>query len=529
MKKQRLLFTLGFWILYSTAWAAPQAATGDSEPTGADYFRDAKSYYSSGQYFKAARYVFSAIEMDPQLKREGYAWITVSLMKARLYNAASYFFIKTLQSDHREAIRRVLPETENIFVRAGADLFRKYLVQYTRYEDYDSRNRSAYLYSLGKEALLAGKEEQAIGYLNGISTRSPLWASALLLRATAAAVLGDSARALRDFRECQSRAGDGFSGIEQPRRGQLLREAQDLQARCIAGEARTLYQMNELDEADQTYDQIQKSSMVWPDILFEQAWNAFGRKEYNRALGRLVSYKSPALKFVFNSEVEVLRAQSYLALCLYSDANEVINEFNSKYAKVGEEVKSFTEGNSNQLPVFYEKGKEALRISIYTNNDFLRMLNRFVRGPYFVGLTQTERDIAHEQSLIQQLASQSGVGEYHPEKGFPGFLKQVLQWRKRTVQLLGGAYVKNSLIDYHQALIEDFKKMSFIKLEMLKYAKEQLMNKGAPLKTAERGRGEVSPSRRDYQYYWSFNGEFWNDELGDYVFGLESECGKSGG
>ena len=32
------------------------------------------------------------------------------------------------------------------------------------------------------------------------------------------------------------------------------------------------------------------------------------------------------------------------------------------------------------------------------------------------------------------------------------------------------------------------------------------------------------PSRRDDQYYWSFNGEFWNDELGDYVFGLESQC-----
>ena len=40
----------------------------------------------------------------------------------------------------------------------------------------------------------------------------------------------------------------------------------------------------------------------------------------------------------------------------------------------------------------------------------------------------------------------------------------------------------------------------------------------------ERGRGNVEPRRRDDQFYWSFNGEFWNDELGDYVFGLESEC-----
>jgi len=67
--------------------------------------------------------------------------------------------------------------------------------------------------------------------------------------------------------------------------------------------------------------------------------------------------------------------------------------------------------------------------------------------------------------------------------------------------------------------------MAFIKLEMLGRAKERLMFKRAA--SAERSRGNVRPSRRDDQMFWSFNGEFWNDELGDYVFGLESECGKS--
>ena len=66
----------------------------------------------------------------------------------------------------------------------------------------------------------------------------------------------------------------------------------------VAGEARTLYQMDRFDEADQVYDRIPKASLVWPDILFEQAWNSFGRQEYNRSLGKLVSYKSPALNFM---------------------------------------------------------------------------------------------------------------------------------------------------------------------------------------------------------------------------------------
>jgi hypothetical protein len=64
--------------------------------------------------------------------------------------------------------------------------------------------------------------------------------------------------------------------------------------------------------------------------------------------------------------------------------------------------------------------------------------------------------------------------------------------------------------------------MAFIKLEMLKRAKDQLLfHKNA---STDRTRGNIIPSRRDDQFYWSFNGEFWNDELGDYVFGLESRC-----
>jgi hypothetical protein len=102
-------------------------------------------------------------------------------------------------------------------------------------------------------------------------------------------------------------------------------------------------------------------------------------------------------------------------------------------------------------------------------------------------------------------------------------LEQVVKWRRKTILALGGAFVRNSLLDYHAELIGNFEKMAFIKLEMLNRAKEKLLYQKPGL--AERSRGNVEPVRRGDQYYWSFNGEFWNDEIGDYVFGLESECG----
>lgn len=507
LRTQALVPALALSIIIAGAFFSPLDARADAV-AGAQALHDAQSFFQSGQYFRAARYGFAASQEDPGLKAESYSWITVSLTRAGLPNAASYFFIRTLQSDNNRAIRRVLTETQALIDKVGADLLRKYLIRHTRYEDYDLANRSAYLYALGKDALLADSPDRAIGYINGIKSGTNVYPYALELRGSAFAISGKNDQAIHDFKECQDVA-----------------KGMDLRARCIAGQARTLYQMDQFEEADRVYDQIPKQSLSWPDILFEQGWNSFAKQEYNRTLGKLVSYKSPALKFVYNSEIDVLRAQSFLALCLYSDANKVINEFNSRYTPVGEQIKAMVEQNGSNLDYFYNQGKAALADSIYTNIGVHQFMNRFIRGPYFQDLVKSERSSANELTTTRQFSRmESGSGK-NLEAGFPGFLEQVLRWRVHTIRALGGAYVKNSSLDYYANLLSNFDKMSFIKLEMLRRAKDKLIYKNA--QTADRSRGNIEPSRRDDQMYWSFNGEFWNDELGDYVFGLESECNAS--
>lgn len=508
--------------LVAIAYVAWSTFAGATEASS--YLADAQKLYQQGYYFKSARYAFAALEEGDSNKAPAYSWVALSLARAGLYQSSSYFFIKTLQSGDTASTRRVLTITQELMVRLGGDVFRNYLIRHTRYEDYDSLNRSAYLYSLGKEALLTRQEEKAIGYLSAITAQSPLWAFALQLRGSAHAILGHGDRAIQDFLECEEQAKNliGATGEDSFHRKQAEREAEDLAARCSAGHARTLYQMDDFDSADRAYDDIPKSSLVWPDILFEQAWNSFGRNQYNRTLGKLVSYKSPALSFVYNPEGDVLRAQTYLALCLYSDANDVINDFNQRYSGVGTQVKNFVETQGSNLVTYYEAGKNALRASLYTRDEFQRMLNRFVRGPYFQNLVASEKEIASERAAIKYFSNQQTGA------GFPGFLEQVLGWRLKAVRSLGGAFVKNSLMDYHAYLINDFEKMSFIKLEMLRLAKEKLTYKNSQ-SSGDRSRGSIDPKRRDDQYSWSFNGEFWNDELGDYVFGLQSECRSNDG
>ncbi|MDR3608273.1 MAG: hypothetical protein P4M08_12960 [Oligoflexia bacterium] len=516
---------LGVFLILGLSLGLTLGATASQADTGTQDLSRARALYSQGDFFLSARYAFGALDSGPETRAEAYSWVTLSLVRAGMYNAASYFFIKTLETDNRNAIRRVLTDSELLLEYVGADVLRKYLVAHSSLDDYNAPNRSALLYALGKEALLAGDLGHAMNYLSGVRKSSWLWPYSLELLGTAYAIQGEGSRAIDAFGDCADNVGrltdDVDSSTERYR--QMKSEAEDLTARCQAGKARTLYQLNHFDEADQAYDRIQKSSIVWPDILFEQAWNSFARGEYNRSLGKLVSYKSPALSFVFNPEVDVLRAQSYLALCYYSDASEVINEFNSKYAPVGEEVKRFVEEHANDPGAFYSKGKEALSEPISSDRGFNRLLNRFVRGPYMAGLIRSERQVDIEAQMVRRFER---VQQRDAGQGLAPFLSQVLSWRRESIKKLGGLFVKNSLLDYHSELISNYEKMSFINLEMLKRAKEQLIYKH----TAASGRkvGTIMPKRRDYQYYWSFNGEFWSDELGDYVFGLQSQCNGSG-
>ena len=507
---------------------------------------DVKLAFDTGQYFTAARIAFNdanhtASRSDRAL---AYFWVTESLVYAGLDQSALYFFIRTLQYQDRNASRKVLELAPLFIERAGTDFLRKFLMKYTRSDDYSARARNVYAIVVAKDRLLKGDYAGAVAASNQVPKWSHLFPVALQLRATAEVMLNEVQAGVRDFKECANRAEqrnhlepgsiEADLAREQPSRlmmkwNALQKDAsKDLRARCIAGAARALYETDHFEEADRMYDQIPKSSFVWTDTLFEHAWNSYAREEYNRSLGKLVSYKSPALQFAFNSEIDVLMAQSYAALCLYQDAGRIIEDFNQRLGSLAKDVKQFVEQNPNEPKPYYDLGRDVLRDKLHTDQILHRFMNRFVRSPNFQSLALSENRVESERAAINRLDAARPETRTGLLLGFPGFLNKILDWRVRSIQLLGGIFIRNSLIDYHQILISDLEKMQFMKIDILGHQKQKLMNPELA-NASERGRGNRIPVRRDDQLLWTFNGEFWNDELGDYVFALESECGKGEG
>jgi hypothetical protein len=489
-------------IVYDTPAALQQA------------FQQGRQQLASGDYYTAAANFFNIYTARGELQDAALSSLTESLIRGGYPNAAAYFYIKTLQSGNRAAIRKVVAYLPQMMDAVGVDLLRKYIVRATSEADYDNNTKNHFYYLAGKEDLLKGDAAHALQHLNKVGSGSGIVAQAAYLRGAAYATIGQPQNALAAFQSCR-RLSSGRSGT-------VKGEGQDLEARCTASVARTYYEMGEYVKAEETFDDIPKSSFVWTDILFEQAWNAYAKGDYNRALGKLVTYRSPSLNFVFNPEVDVLRAQSFFAMCIYDDVAKTAREFKSRYAGVGGQIKSFLLSHDRDLGSYYALAKQTYYRKLHTEDMLSKALNRFVRGPYFAHLIAQERATQHEASRVHAIAARQG----HPR--FSSFLEKVIGWRAKTVRLIGGAFVRNSMDDLYSDLLANLDKMSFIELETLNHTKLKLERKQV-MSEDEDGvlkRGKSDIERRDYQYFWTFNGEFWADELGDYVFALEPQCGS---
>ncbi len=122
---------------------------------------------------------------------------------------------------------------------------------------------------------------------------------------------------------------------------------------CVLGVARALFAKGDYKEAELKYLDIPKSSPIWPEVLFEEAWNSYYLKNYNRTLGKLVTYKAPIFDYVFTPEIETLKALTYMKMCLYSDAKTVSDSFYDEYLRPARTLRLYLKRYRKDYKRFY--------------------------------------------------------------------------------------------------------------------------------------------------------------------------------
>ena len=364
-------------------------------------------------------------------------------------------------------------------------------------------------YILAKKYFRKGQYNQALSSLRGrIDFSHPSRPFSLHLEATILSIKRQYDEAREKFQDCVSSSKKFEGRYNDATRKKQLRINRDS---CIAGIARNYFASRQFKKANLAYLDIEKSSPIWPDILFEEAWNSFYQKDYNRTLGKLVTYKVPILDYIYNPEIDVLRAMSYMELCLWEDTKKVVDDFYAKYQNNISSVKRILTKNRRSLKKFYHMAKEGR--SVATGNELLDSIIRSL-----------SRDSAY-----QELNASFENGKKEIEKvsrlrnsGLKNILMRNLKDSMLLQRNLMGAYVRKVLQNGSRSIGKMFEGMSYIKLEVLSRRKTKLYGE---VEGTGRSRGKFKYlTRNDKQYFWTFNGEFWADELGDYVFGLKSEC-----
>lgn len=282
---------------------------------------------------------------------------------------------------------------------------------------------------------------------------------------------------------------------------------------CVIHKARLLFKVRKYEAALKAYEEIPKTSYRWPYILMEKAWSAYHLGNYNRVLGLLVTYRSPLMTSYFFPEAEVLSSLSYFRLCLWNDSLHLIDQYYQVYRPHADALKSILVANKSSHTYFLKMLLKPIK-EMESMNPFVRNLMTQVRKKVKFSLDLVNYQKAQNELKFIKKLKKSPLTEKMEEA-----VNGAISWRTKHLN----HYIKKQMFGF----INDMHKFSYemfnIKLEIMSLKRDLVYDNKKLI--SDRSRGSLdNVSRTSKEHFFVFNGEFWGDELGEYSFGLKSNC-----
>ncbi|GAA3916347.1 hypothetical protein [Litoribacillus peritrichatus] len=270
---------------------------------------------------------------------------------------------------------------------------------------------------------------------------------------------------------------------------QMEEKDQSLIDQALWTMARLYYETKDYEKATQYYLAIQTPLIEQASFLLEQAWIQYRSGHYEKAMGFLYAYNAPSFKEFFTPEYYILKSLIYKKLCYYDPAIKVVSDFEARYGR--------------SLAAIYNRKTETDLES--QEMLFVIMTHPKIKKQYeFLRLLETEIELIDEledDNLQQYLLA---IYNNQVEETAKQFRKDVKAQFK---------IVANSLLKYEE-------ESNLIKYEIGIDMYQRVAETRYQGKT-NTNQAETSPEK---VVIYPFQGEFWNDELGNYKVSLPSKC-----
>ncbi|MCB0421866.1 MAG: hypothetical protein KDD61_12780 [Bdellovibrionales bacterium] len=439
-----------------------------------------------------------------------------ALYELKFDQGAAFNFISVIKKGRSKYISKSIEKLSLSASRLEDDTLLNYAIKKINLNQFPKDQLDLLFFRIGEHQLRNKLFNDAAKTFGKIRRSSEYFGEAKYLQALSYAEAKSNKQALMAFEDLIS-----------SREGTSITDSQKVAAQI--GRARVFYQAKKWDEAIEAYREIPRDTMTWHETLFESSWAMLRSGRFRSALSNFQSLHSSFYENYYLPESLLVRSIVYLYICKYDEMEKILNIFNRIYKPIYKKIGVYLKERHKPVDVFNEvvavilslkKGeKEEDNLGKYSLPYIvLRHLNRsgdFKRGYRYI------KNLLRERRQWEQMSPSwrsSGVGRY---------VQRVLKRRLLKARTQAGRTLLVNLQGMRTELFGLFEQEAFIRYEMLNGKKEYLKKKvaGKDLPTAKID----EDNSRDYYIqngyeYWTFQGEYWLDEIGNYHYVGTQSC-----
>lgn len=495
--------------------ADERASSGAPDP---EQLKTAISLIQAKKPLTASLMLYELLEAGsfPDLETKINYYLARALGDLELYDGAQYHYMQVVKKGTSTAeFKYALPKLISIAKMTGDMSEVARIVPKLSPEDYPSKGADQLHYLMCLRQLdeedLAGARASCAKVTEG----SDLYLRAKYMEGVIYNKQGKLKSAVRAFRDVyREPPGD----ISDPRE---LQEIEDLKDLALINIARIYYGIERFGEASKYYELVSHESAFWPQALFENAWAKFMQNDLNWALGQLLTVKSGFFKSDwFMPEAEVLRALTFFNLCQYKEVEKELLGFEDRYRPIQAELKDFVKSYSS------EEGKQladqawdayfgpGAKESKLPKSFFTRVL----ASKDLTGVVSRLESLETERAIIEQQKSRwaDTLGKH---------LLEIMDKDEQRYKKRAGLLLLTEMARQANYLNDLLTQSEIIRFEVVDAQRVDYQYKTQnPESIINYANVTVDFATSVDIIYWPFNGEFWLDELGYYVYTEQATC-----
>lgn len=379
-------------------------------------------------------------------------------------------------------------------------------------------------YYLGKISFYNNQDEKALDLFKRVKNYSSFYPKAIYFMGVIQVRQQMYAEAMKSFTELKKMPDDKYLGGDIKKLKGMAELALGELYYAAAWKSKNKLAM--FNVALNYFSSVGRDNDQWFEALFARTWASLMIGRFDSTLGTVVTLRSPFFTDIYFPEVNVVEAVTYFNLCQYKEVNNVIDYFFGIYPEYSERMKAWLENVSTktgldvymELLKMYKSAQKGEKTALPEP-----LLRKILTDPIF------ERKYVHIKEIEREFALIESSPDAFKTSVIAKDISKKMMYQLTTLRNEAGIWLVNRVQYLSQELVQLIADMRAIRFEMTDSMKSALENEELYGKKIEKGEEKkeekkMNPSVPDGYYYYPFDGEYWEDELGFYFFNVENLC-----